>query len=130
MAICGARKAISKLALDIGIIKMTAKHEPTDASRSKVCALTSFGITQEDIALYLGICVDTLAKHYRFELDTAVTHANSMVANKLFKKATEGDELAAQIFWLKTRGRWREKDAEDKTRLETRVEQLIDKLAD
>lgn len=105
-------------------------HNPTDKSRAEVGALVSFGVTQEDIARYIGICVDTLAKHYRHELDTALTRANAAVANKLFRKATEGDDLSAMIFWLKTRGKWREKDAEDKARLETKVEQLIDKLVD
>ncbi len=87
-------------------------HYPTDEIRAKVSSLYSFGHTQEQIATYLDISVDTLDRHYRRELDTAVTHANSMVANSLFKKATDNDDLQAQIFWLKTRGKWRSADSD------------------
>lgn len=85
-------------------------HEPSEITRAEVSALNSFGNTQEEIALYLDIDIDTLAKHYRHELDTAVIRANAMVARRLFNKATQQDDLSAQIFWLKTRARWREKD--------------------
>ena len=105
-------------------------HMPTDKSRAEVGALVSFGVTQEDIARFIGVCVDTLAKHYRHELDTALIKANAMVANKLFRKATEDDDLSAMIFWLKTRAKWREKDGEDKARLQTKVEELIDRLVE
>ena len=91
---------------------LTIKHLPTDISRAEVTALTSFGNTQEEVALYLEISVDTLTRHYRRELDTAVVKANAMVARGLFNKATKQDDLSAQIFWLKTRGRWRTADNE------------------
>ena len=90
--------------------KDTTPHTPSDKTRAEVAALTSFGNTQEDIALHLGISVDTLARKYREELDTAIIRANAKVAAKLFRKATEGDDLSAMIFWLKTRAKWREKD--------------------
>lgn len=93
---------------------MTQPHEPSAESRAQVSALTSFGNTQEEVALYLGICVDTLAKYYRYELDTAAIRANAMVARKLFSKAVDQDDLSAQIFWLKTRGKWRTAEQEDK----------------
>lgn len=105
------------------------KHIPTDKTKAEVGALTSFGNTQEEIALYLGICVDTLAKHYRHELDTAVIKANAMVARGLFNKAVQQDDLSAQIFWLKTRARWRTADSEhdqvvDKTQLKEIAERV------
>lgn len=93
---------------------MTMPHEPTPATRAQVSALTSFGNTQVEISTYLRICVDTLLKYYRYELDTATMHANAQVANRLFKRAIEQDDLSAQIFWLKTRGKWRTADADDK----------------
>lgn len=102
-------------------------HEPTDKTRAEVFALTSFGNTQEQIADHLGIHVDTLCKYYRDELDNAVVRANAKVAAKLFRKATEGDDLSAQIFWLKTRAKWREKDEEGTTNKKI-VEMIIDKL--
>ena len=85
-------------------------HIPTDSTRAEVSALISFGITQEDIAKYVGVDQSTLAKYYRREIDTAVIRANAQVANKLFRKAVEQDDLSAQIFWLKTRGRWKTAD--------------------
>ncbi|HEY2811792.1 MAG TPA: hypothetical protein VGJ00_10450 [Rhabdochlamydiaceae bacterium] len=89
----------------------TAPHVPTDRLRGEVSALTSFGNTQEEIARHLGIDEDTLAKYYRDELDNSVLRANSKVAKGLFKKATEDEDLSAQIFWLKTRARWRDRDS-------------------
>lgn len=88
-------------------------HVPTEKTRAEVSALTSFGNTQEEIARYLGICVDTLAKYYRNELDNAVLKANAQVARALYNKAVNQDELSAQVFWLKTRAKWREKDREE-----------------
>lgn len=108
----------------------TAPHEPSEKTRAEVAALTSFGNTQEEIATHLSISVDTLTRKYRDELDNALVRANAKVAAKLFRKATDGDDLSAMIFWLKTRARWREKDAEDRNRLESKVEQLIDRLVE
>jgi hypothetical protein len=88
-------------------------HVPTEKTRAEVSALYSFGNTQEEIAAYLGICVDTLAKYYRKEMDVAVVTANARVARALYNKAVAQDDLTAQIFWLKTRARWRTADAED-----------------
>ena len=109
--------------------KKNQPHVPNDKTRAEVGALTSFGNTQEQIADHLGISVDTLAKHYRDELDNSVVRANAKVAAKLFRKATEGDDLSAMIFWLKTRGKWREKDEEGTTNKKL-VEMLIDKLVE
>lgn len=103
----------------------TTPHQPTEKTRAEVTALTSFGNTQEEIASYLGICVDTLAKYYRHELDTAVIRANAQVARALFNKAVNQDDLSAQVFWLKTRGRWRTADQEDAKKAASAVESLL-----
>lgn len=105
-------------------------HEPTPQSRAEVGALTSFGNTQEQIAAYLKICVDTLVKHYKHELATAKISANAAVANKLFRKATEENDITAQIFWLKTRAKWREKDPDETKKFESLIEKLVDKIAE
>lgn len=107
----------------------TAPHVPTDKTRAEVGALVSFGNTQEEIAGHLGIDINTLVKYYRDELDNSLVRANAKVAAKLFRKATDGDDLSAMIFWLKTRGKWREKD-DGASVSEKIVEQLIDKLVD
>lgn len=101
-------------------------HDPTDKTRAEVSALTSFGNTQEEIASYLGISVDTLARKYRDELDNALVRANAKVAAKLFRKATEDNDLTAIIFWLKTRAKWREKDDHnEKSAAESALEQIL-----
>lgn len=93
--------------------KGDVNHHPTDKSKGEVSALCSFGHTQEEIALYLNICVDTLVKHYKRELETARIKANAAVAGKLYNKAVNQDDLSAQIFWLKTRARWTTAHQED-----------------
>ena len=107
----------------------SAPHVPTEKTRAEVAALVSFGNTQEEIAGYIGIHVNTLMAHYRDELDNSVVRANAKVAAKLFRKAIDGNDIKAQIFCLKTRARWREKDdtpsVSDKI-----VEAIIDKLID
>jgi hypothetical protein len=92
-----------------------AKHKPTDTTRAQVSALKSYGHTQEEIARFLGIVRDTLTYYYSRELETADINANAEVARRLFNRATKKDDLSAQIFWLKTRARWREKDKDENT---------------
>src|SRR3990167_3678249 len=102
-------------------------HEPTDKSRTEVSALKSFGHTHDEICTYFDIDEKTLAKYYKRELETAIVRANAQVANKLFNKAVNGDDLYAQIFWLKTKARWRteERDEED---AEKRHDELKEEL--
>lgn len=91
---------------------MTKKHEPTVETRSTVQALASVGTPQEDIAKIIGISSKhTLIKHYRKELDTAMTMANATIAQTLFKQAKNGNTSAA-IFWLKCRAGWNDKHSE------------------
>jgi hypothetical protein len=58
----------------------------------------------------VGIDPKTLRKHYRDEIDLGATKATAKVAEFLFRKATtEGPQcVTAAIFWMKTRGGWRE----------------------
>lgn len=89
-----------------------AKHKPTVETRAQVAALKSYGHTQEEISSFLDICKDTLTYYYSRELETAQINANAEVARRLFNRATKKDDLSAQIFWLKTRARWRTEDVE------------------
>ena len=102
----------------------TAPHVPTDKNRAEVGALVSFGNTQEEIARHLGIDINTLVKYYREEIDNSVVRANAKVAAKLFRKATEADDLTAMIFWLKTRARWQEKNNDEKSTSEILADAL------
>lgn len=87
-------------------------HKPTSETRAQVSALKSYGHTLPEIANFLGICDDTLNFHYSRELSTAELVANAEVARALYRKATKKDDVAAQIFWLKTRARWRTAEGE------------------
>lgn len=89
-------------------------HEPDKARRDKVESMSALGIPQEDIARVLGICVDTLAKYYRDELDNARTKANTQIGGALFRKALSGD-TASLIFWMKTRAGWKETNVQEHT---------------
>src|SRR5688572_15567842 len=82
-------------------------HKPDPAQRRQVEAMAAYGIPEIDIAPVLGIDPKTLRKHYREELDLGETKANAQVAGFLFNAARSGN-VTAQIFWLKTRARWRE----------------------
>src|SRR4051812_30937832 len=59
------------------------------------------------ISRVLGVDPKSLRKCYREELDLGQTKANAQVAGFLFSAAKSGN-VAAQIFWLKTRARWHE----------------------
>jgi hypothetical protein len=82
-------------------------HRPDPAQRRQVEALAAYGIPEADISGVVGIDPKTLRKHYRDELDLGETKANAQVAGFLFNAAKNGN-VTAQIFWLKTRAKWRE----------------------
>ena len=86
-------------------------HKPNAASRRQVEAMAAYGIPEIDIARVVGVDPKTLRKHYRDELDMGETKANAQVAGFLFNAARSGN-VTAQIFWLKTRARWRETPTE------------------
>lgn len=83
------------------------KHSPTPESRAEVAALISFGVTRENIASHVGVSTVTLAKYYKTELANGAVAANARVAGTLYQLAVGGN-IAAAIFWLKTRAGWRE----------------------
>jgi len=81
-------------------------HKPDPAQRRQVEAMAAYGIPEYDIARVLAVDPKTLRKHYREELDLGETKANAQVAGYLFNAAKNGN-VTAQIFWLKTRAKWR-----------------------
>lgn len=85
-------------------------HKPDPFHRRQVEAMAGFGVAEQNIARVVGIDAKTLRKHYREELDTGQIKATAKVAESLFRKATtDGPQsVTAAIFWLKTRGGWRE----------------------
>lgn len=85
-------------------------HLPDERGRRQIEALAAYGVLERDVGRVLGIDTKTLRKHYRDELDIGATKATAKVAEFLFRKATtEGHQcVTAAIFWMKTRGGWRE----------------------
>ncbi len=95
------------------------EHEPTQQTRNSVSQMASYGIIQDIIAKCIGISLPTLHKHYRHELDTAAANLTVLVANKLISNALDENNISAQIFYLKTKGGWKEqKDDDDKPKSE------------
>jgi hypothetical protein len=83
-----------------------------EAVREKVRHLAGIGVRQDDIARIVGCAPKTLRKRCRDDLDGGVAEANALVSGYLFAAAKKGN-VTAQIFWLKTRARWRERAASD-----------------
>src|SRR3954467_6032818 len=83
------------------------RHQPDPGQRKQVEALAAYGIPETDISRVVGVDPKTLRKCYREELDLGTTKANAQVAGFLFNSAKSGN-VTAQIFWLKTRARWKE----------------------
>ena len=56
-----------------------------------------------------------LRKHYAEQLQGGEFKANTKVADSLYRKATGEcrEPVTAAIFWLKTKGGWREKRPEN-----------------
>jgi len=82
-------------------------HKPTDTNRQLISLHATVGTPRAIIADIIGIDEKTMRKYYREELDQATAKANATIGGALFNKAKNGD-TAAQIFWMKTRARWRE----------------------
>ena len=83
-----------------------------DALREKARYLAGLGVRQDDIAKIIGCAPKTLRKRLRDELDRGVAEANATISGYLFAAAKAGN-IAAIIFWLKTRANWRERMAPD-----------------
>jgi hypothetical protein len=83
-----------------------------DAVRERVRYVAGLGVRQDDIAQIVGCAPKTLRKRLRGELDRGSAEANATIAGYLFNQAKAGN-VAATIFWLKTRARWRERAAAD-----------------
>jgi len=83
-------------------------YRPTDDQRRQVLTMTGFGCRQEEICTSLQIDKKTLHKHFRRELDTGMTEANVRVAQALYSNATKHNNVAAQIWWTKTRMGWKD----------------------
>lgn len=92
-------------------VRPAKRHIPTDETRIIVHRAAGLGLTQDQIAHLIGVHPNTLAKRYKVELKTAEAFLNFNVAQNLYSIATNPGHkgaVAAAIFWMKTRGGWRE----------------------
>lgn len=91
------------------------KWEPDLA---RIEELAANGLTQEQIAKACGIHPNNFAtrKWKDDELRDAITRGQARgigeVANALFENATKNKNVAAQIFFLKARAKWRDNEVE------------------
>ena len=78
----------------------------------------------------LGIDPKTRRKHCRDQFDVGSTKATAKVAEFLFRKATtEGPQcVTAAIFWMKTRGGWREAPQSHEIAVKTPIEMTDEEL--
>lgn len=90
------------------------RFEPTDLQRQQVSQLAAVGTPQDQICRMVinpetgkGIGLATLNQYFREELDLGSAKATAAVGGALYRQAINGN-VTAQIFWMKTRGKWRE----------------------
>lgn len=72
--------------------------QATAAMRRKVEIAAGGGMRHEDIALALGICRDTLEKHFQKELSAGANSRRLEVLNALFMSAKKGSSSAAKAY--------------------------------
>ena len=106
-------------------------YQPTPDQRRQVEMMAAYGIKHEDIAGVLGIDRNTLAKHFRAELDLGTSKVVAQVANSLVKKALSErpDAVNAAKFFLERRAGWNEQVNVNATvQHEDRVAQRAERL--
>ena len=87
-----------------------------DKIRQQVSICAGFGLSWEQIAGIVGINERTLRRRCQAEYNKGTSHVIVNVAKTLYQTATDRKDkghVAAAIFFLKTRGRWRETDTRD-----------------
>ncbi len=84
---------------------------PTEASHKLAHQLLGLGTKQADVAMIMGMSVNTLVKHYPEEIKNAAAQVNAQVKTNLF--AMTKHNVAAAIFWLKNRDKDEWKDRHD-----------------
>ena len=91
------------------------KFIPTDLNRATVKSLAAYGTPHEEIAPMIGLrSAKTLRRHFREVLTHGSIEATAQVSQTLYQMATSGKDPACTIFWMKTRGGWREKQRFEK----------------
>lgn len=84
------------------------RHVPSDEIRKQVKTYAAVGITQVQLCRAIGISDEVFRTHYLDDYEIGKVHAVAQVAGSLYKRATEGKDLGAAIFYLKSQAGWRE----------------------
>ena len=72
--------------------------------------MVGLGLTKAEIASFLSVSESTVSRKFKEELRRGRVKANAAVVQALYRNAVNGN-VAAQIFWAKTRLGWRENAA-------------------
>lgn len=101
-------------------------HTPTDKDRKQVAIMAGIGLTHNQIAKIIGVSDETLRKYYAEELEISAAKMNATVAQNLYSIATSKGPGAvpSAIFWMKTRGGWREVERKEITGIDGGAIQL------
>lgn len=73
-------------------------HKPTPVIRRKVTNAAAGGMAHEEIAIALGICRNTLEKHYEKELSTGALNRRAEVLDAMARTALKGNVAAQKAF--------------------------------
>lgn len=96
----------------------TVKVELTETQFSEMEVLAGLGLNLNDIASVFGISKTTLWRYANENprinetLEKGRAKANAKVAQSLYNNAVKNDNIAAQIWWTKSRMGWREQAPE------------------
>lgn len=66
--------------------------------RRSVSIVAGAGVSHEEIAIGLGIAINTLKKHFAFELTTGAYQRRQEVLNAMFKAAKKGNVAAQKAY--------------------------------
>jgi len=110
----GAPKGYKNPAAAANALKAAAAttYKPTKANITTVQNLVLLGAKEPIIAQCVGVNIDTLRKHFHYELTQYREDMLGKVAQSAFTAALNGDKTM-MIFVLKCRAGWRETDAID-----------------
>ena len=96
----------------------TEDHTPTEYTRYQVKTMAACGIPKDIMAEIVGCSTFIIDKYYKEEYLTGQYSATYEVAKRLLWTALHGfgkEALAAQMFWLKTRGGWKDTSVVENT---------------